>query len=332
VTVRNPDYWKPGLPYLDGVRLVALPDPQARWSAFLAKQIDLTDVPGTESRRFLAEQSNNYFTEWGPDISVQQIWVNTRKAPFNDPRVYRALRLLVDHTEFITGWVETWFGRGTLQGGSHLPHAMADWDFSEEEYQKADSPLFLEFKQPKDEAAKEALSLLSAAGFTRENPLKFDLSSVTIVWSKPMAELLQAQYRRLSQGVVQAELKLFENNVLIGMQTRGEFDVAGPVARSSYIEPDQLLRQIYYTDGSNNFGKYSDRTLDEMIDRQRALFDLNERRAAVKDIVRYLLEHAPYTGPCSRDQLYAAQPKVKDFRAEATRVPAHQYEHIWFDV
>jgi peptide/nickel transport system substrate-binding protein len=48
--VRNPDYWKPGTPYMDGFRTRAFADALTGWSAYLANQVDITQVPGTESR------------------------------------------------------------------------------------------------------------------------------------------------------------------------------------------------------------------------------------------------------------------------------------------
>lgn len=331
--VRNPDYWKPGLPYLDSVRLVALNDPQARWAAFLAGQFDIGLVPGQEAKKFLTEQGTKYVTDWAKDVATWTIWLNTRKKPFDDARVVRALRLLVDHSEAVAGWAEVWFGRGTLAGSGHFPGVLERWDFSEEEYQQARTPLFLEWKQPKDEAAREALALLSAAGFTRDNPLKFEQSSTSTPSSESAAQLLQKQYQRLSQGVVQPELRFHENTVHFGMMARGEFEVAGPVARGGYLEPDQVFQQVYRTGGGQNFGRWSDPTADQMIARQRTIFEPAQRKALVREILTYLMQHAPYTGFAAALFLNATQPKVKNFLPEhAGRFRGDTYERIWLDV
>lgn len=322
--VRNPDYWKPGLPYLDGIRLLNILDPQTAWAAFLARQIDISHIPGTEAKRILAEQTRPYAAGVFKSIEVFMIWTNTQRRPFDDPRVTRALRLLVDHQEVVTGWLEPWHGSGT---SFILPHSMEGFDLSPAEYAQT-----LEWKQPKDEAAREALALLSAAGFTRENPLRFTLADTETASTAAAAQLLQAQWRRLSQGVVQPELQLVENAVLVQMQTRGDFEVSGPTTRQSQTDPDQVFRAYYYTNGSNNFGKYSDPALDQLIDRQRAIFDAAQRKAAIKDVIKYVIEKAPYTTWGSRDQPNAWQSKVKDYAPEPIRVPGHQYEHIWLDV
>lgn len=330
--VRNPDYWKPGLPYLDGVRLVALNDPQARWAAFLAGQFDITIAPGREAKKFIAEQGGRYFLDWAKEVATWTIWPNTRKKPFDDKRVTRALRLLVDHTEAVTGWAEVWYGRGTLVGSGHFPTVLGKWDFSEEEYQQARTPLLLEWRQPKDEAVREALALLSAAGFTRENPLRFELSNVISPSIESSTQLLQRQYQQLGQGVVQSEIKFFENTVHVGLMARGEYDVAGPVARGGYLEPDQVLQQVYRSTGGQNFGKWSDPTADQMIDRQRTLFEPAQRQAFIKEILTYLIQNAPYTGFTGVGYLNVAHPKVKDFTPEhVSRFRGDQYERIWFD-
>lgn len=250
--------------------------------------------------------------------------MNTRKEPFTDPRVYKALRLLLDHQEAITGWAEVWFGGGELV--SHLPGALRAWDFSEEELRK-----FLEWKQPKDDAVREALRLLSAAGFTRENPLRFVEDSSDSDYTQASAQLAQAQWRRLSQGVVQPELRVFENIAQINRMARGEFEVAGPSVRGGYIDPDPVFQQISRTNGANNFGKWSDPKADELIDKQRTLFDVRERKAVVRELLLYLIEHAPYAAFAARRGPWAAKPKVKNWAAGQLREPWYQYEHVWLD-
>jgi peptide/nickel transport system substrate-binding protein len=325
VTVRNPDYWKPGLPYLDSVQLINIIDPQSRFAAFLGGQIDLIQVPGTEVKNVLG-RPDRYFSEWGQDIGLVQSWVNVRREPFNDPRVYKSLRLLTDHQEFIKAWVEVWFGKGTLHGGAYMPPAFADYDLTDEEYQQ-----ILEWKQPKDEAVREALSMLSAAGFTRANPLKFEQGCLDSGYTRAAAELLNAQWTRLGQGVVQSELKPYENTVMFGLQARGDFAVVGPTTRASFIVPDTFLRTNYHSQGSNNFGKWSDPRADQMMERLSATFDVAQRKSLSREIVRYLIDNTANGGTCSRESLWAAHLKVKDWRAEHERVPAHQFEHVWLD-
>ena len=167
--VRNPDYWKPGIPYLDEFRTKAFADPQTAWSAFLANQVDITQVPGTEVKNYLAKRGAGFTPEWYADDNyVGYFCPNTKAKPMDDPRVTRALRLMLDHKEFISAWAEPFYGRGRY--GSIFPAALSAWDLTDEEYGK-----YLEWKQPKDDAAKEAVALLSAAGITPQSPLRFTL-------------------------------------------------------------------------------------------------------------------------------------------------------------
>ena len=55
--VRNPNYWRPGLPYLDGIRDAVFQDDASAWAAFLVGQLDTNYVPGTEAKKLFAEQA-----------------------------------------------------------------------------------------------------------------------------------------------------------------------------------------------------------------------------------------------------------------------------------
>ena len=124
--------------------------------------------------------------------------------PLDDARVTRALRLLVDHDEFLTGWVVDWYGRG--RHGGVLRIGARPWDFTHDEYSQ-----MLEWKKPKDDAAKEAISLLSAAGYTKDNPLTIrDLRRQPPVLDRPRSSSCRRSGRGSPKGRSSHRSKVFD--------------------------------------------------------------------------------------------------------------------------
>lgn len=329
--VRNPDYWKPGLPYLDAIRNQFFSDDASAWAAFLARQIDLVANPvsGPEAKKLFEEQEGkDYTAEWFKDISWTSIQANIRRKPFDDIRVGKALKLLVDHEEASHQWAVTWFGRGYVT--SFLPAALDDWDFTEQEYVTK----FLEYKRPKDEAVREALRLLNAAGFTRDNPLRFETVGISGSFSANMVELHQAQINRLSQGVVQiTNLRLLELARLNNVQAQGDFEYSvSNLVPSQPYDPDSWFTTVVYTNGGRNYGKYSDPVVDAMVDKQRTIFDVAQRKAAVKEILTYLIENSPYTGWSGRYVLNVGRRRLKEWAPEGASARwGYNYERVWLD-
>lgn len=320
--VRNPAYWKPGLPYLDEVRMRYFADELTEWAAFLAGELDIADVPPAELKRYIARRGKDFTPDWYyPDTATQSV-PNTLMKPMDDPRVTRALRLLHDHEEFIQAVVD---GYGV--NGSIFPAAfqLAGWDLTHQDYYA-----YLEWKQPKDEAAREALALLAAAGYTRENPLRFELSGETMPNRSNPAELLQAQWRRLSQGVVQAELRLYDRPVAARRWTERSFTYSLIGLSAGLVDVDAVLSLIYRTGGARNFAGLSDPKLDTMIDRQRGLFNVQERKAFVREIILYMMDVSPYTTPYHPLWLNATTPRLRDYTPER-HIQGRQYERLWLD-
>ncbi|HXG35806.1 MAG TPA: ABC transporter substrate-binding protein, partial [Dehalococcoidia bacterium] len=54
--VRNPAYWKPGLPYLDGLRTKHFANDQLAYAAFLGGELDVSGLPGNEVKNYLERQ------------------------------------------------------------------------------------------------------------------------------------------------------------------------------------------------------------------------------------------------------------------------------------
>jgi ABC-type transport system substrate-binding protein len=316
---RNPDYRKPGLPYLDTFRTKDFSDFNSAWAAFLAGQIDAALVPGSEVKQFLSQQKTQ--RPWYADDNMAFMFPNTAKKPFDDARVTRALRLLVDHDEMLSAWAEVSYGRGSL--GSVFPSALAAWDLTQDEYRQ-----HLEWKQPKDEAARDATSLLTAAGFTKDNPLKFTIDSNNFQEPARCAQLIQAQWRKWSQGAVDIQLRLSDAATVNSVRAARSFSYGYFGHSAGMADPDLWLSSSYRTGGSLNFMGFSDPQADAMIDRQRAIFDDAERKKAIKDVVLYLIDHSPATLPGNRYFQQAVQARVQNQTPEYF-LNGRQYAQVW---
>ena len=67
-----------------------------------------------------------------------------------------------------------------------------------------------------------------------------------------------------------------------------------------------------------------------MIDKQQTIFDETQRRTAVKDIILYMIDHAPTTVGANDFSLNAVQPKVQGYTAEGY-LNGRQYQSVWLN-
>ncbi len=117
--VKNPDYWKKGRPYLDGIEYTIIPDRSTRMLSFVAAKFDMTfptdvTVPLLKNIKSDAPQAQCTMRETG--VSTNLI-VNREVTPFDNPKIRRAMALSLDRQSFITILSE---GEGKM-GGALLP-------------------------------------------------------------------------------------------------------------------------------------------------------------------------------------------------------------------
>jgi peptide/nickel transport system substrate-binding protein len=97
---RNPSYFKPGLPYFDGLELLSIVDAAARQNALMSGQVDVIDRVDLPTVSLL---------ERAPGIQIISLNggehygypMDTRAAPFSDNNVRMALKLAIDRQELV---------------------------------------------------------------------------------------------------------------------------------------------------------------------------------------------------------------------------------------
>jgi ABC-type transport system substrate-binding protein len=94
--VKNPNYWQPGLPLLDGINVRFIPDSMTAQNLMLAGQADEWDSAAAQNMQYLVSKGFNRITGWvGFPVSI---WPNTADPTgrFQDIRLRQALEYAVD--------------------------------------------------------------------------------------------------------------------------------------------------------------------------------------------------------------------------------------------
>ena len=94
VFVRNPNYWRHGLPYLDTIAIQDFADETSLLNALDSNQVDAISGLSASSAPIVTSSGGVVTVSTG--ASWNTFVMNTKTAPFTDVRVRQALRLLVD--------------------------------------------------------------------------------------------------------------------------------------------------------------------------------------------------------------------------------------------
>jgi peptide/nickel transport system substrate-binding protein len=93
---RNPDYYEPGLPYLDGLDFRIIPDEGSRMAALRAGSVQLTWLSRPDSAAQMRDVADIVAPEPETYSRLMLLEFDQRRLPFNDVRVRRAFSLALN--------------------------------------------------------------------------------------------------------------------------------------------------------------------------------------------------------------------------------------------
>jgi peptide/nickel transport system substrate-binding protein len=278
--VRNPDYWKKGLPYLDAIEWRIVTSRSTRVLAFVAGEFDMTFVGDitVPLMKDVTAQAPTATCSLVPTNVPVNILVNRDRAPFDKIELRRAMALALDrqtYIDIISG------GRSSI-AGNMMPPPEGVWGMPKDMLAKLSG-------YGSDIAAQqaEARKIMQGLGYGSDNRLKLKVSTRDFATYRDPAVIFVDQ---LNKVFFDAELEVIESSIWHNRLTKKDYTVALNTSGVGIDDPDAVLKGAYACNSEANYTKYCTPQVDSLLDRQSQEADIDKRKAIVWEIERVLAE------------------------------------------
>jgi peptide/nickel transport system substrate-binding protein len=280
---RNPDYYRQGLPYLDGFIAIYADKQATRLDAIRA------DRAAIEFRGLPPSARDQLKQELGAQLTVQEsdwncgnmLTPNHKKKPFDDVRVRRALALAIDQ----------WKGAPALSkiasvhtvGGIVFPGSPLA--ATKEELQQIAG-----YWPDIDKSRAEAKRLLKEAG---AEGLKFELLNRNVDQPyKYVAAFVIDEWSKIGLQVTQ---KVLPTGPFFEALRSANFDVTVDFNCQSVVNPPlDVGKYLPHTVYTENYGNYEDQPEIELYELMLRQPDPAKQRALMRQFEKYVLETAAH--------------------------------------
>ena len=277
---RNPDYWKPGRPFLDGIEYRIVPNRSTAILAFVAGEFDLTWPYSVTAAlmRDVKSQAPRALCELRTTGGSTNLLLNRDKPPFDNPGLRKALALALDRQGFIEIMTE---GLGRI-GGALLAPPEGLWGMPPEVLRTIPG-----YDPDIQKNRAEARKIMEKLGYGPDKKLAVKVSTRNVPTFRDPAVILIDQLKEI---YVDAVLETIETANWHAKVTRKDYAVALNNTGSEVDDPDQQFFENYACGSDRNYSGYCNPELDKKFEEQSMLSDQEKRRKLVWEIDRKLQE------------------------------------------
>jgi peptide/nickel transport system substrate-binding protein len=317
---RNPDYWKSGRPYLDGIEWTIVKDVSTRLLSFIAGQADVyfgvtfpqlqdvkREVPDAVCDNFLVNGSRNLI-------------VNHGAPPFDNPDFRRAMSLTLDRQAFIDIIGQ---GHGAM-GGPMEPPPEGLWGMPAEMLRALPG-----YGPDVGQRRGRARQILEKLGYGPDKRLAVTVAARNVpAWRDPALILID----QLKEIYIDGELEPVDTTQWYPRLARKDFTVGLNVTESEVDDPDAQFYENYSCGALRNYTGYCNKSVDELIDRQSQEQNADKRRQLVWQIERQLIEDNARPDILYVRGITCRRPYVKDLISMVNSIyNGSRFEDVWLD-
>ncbi len=318
---RNPGYWKPGLPYLDGIEVPVVTSRATRMLGLVTGKYDIsfpTD-PTVGLVRDLAQQAPQVQCKLR-SIGNSNLIINREAPPFDNADIRQALALTLDRHAFNTIMNEGVDGIGASMlfepdGIWGVPPAML--------------ATFPGYGSDIAAARGQARALMAKAGYGPDKRLPVKIFTRNLSTFRDPALILADHLKEI---FIDAELDVVETPQFYNRVFKKDYQIGMNATGYSLDDPDQVFYENYGCGSLRNYTNYCNRDIQALFDAQSQEADVAKRKTMVWEIERRLLEDVARPVTYFGQQAGCWQSYVKNYGIMVNSIyNGWRFEDVWLD-
>jgi peptide/nickel transport system substrate-binding protein len=319
---RNPDYWKPGLPYLDRIEVPVVPNRATRMLGLTAGRYDVS-FPTDVTVALVADLKNQ-----APQvqckirtIGTSNLIINRDAPPFDNPDIRQALALTLDRSAYNKIMN---LGLPAGIGASMLAQPDGIWAVPPEML-----ATFPGYGSDIAASREKARGLMRKAGYGPEKRLAVKIFTRNVATFRDPALILADQLKEI---YIDAELDAVETPQFYNRVFKKDYQVGMNATGYSLDDPDQVFYENYGCGSLRNYTNYCNREIQAMFDTQSQETDVEKRKKMVWEIERRLLEDVARPVTYHGQQAGCWHPHVKNYGIMVNSIyNGWRFEDVWLD-
>ena len=315
--VRNPNYFRKGLPYLDGAKYFMIKDLSARAKSVRSQRthVEFRGLPPAEVSAIQKQLGDKVVAAYPKAMIHWGVMLNPDVKPFDDVRVRKALTLAIDRYDM----AKTLSPLSGLETVGGLMHPDLQWSLTPEELQELPG-----FGKNHEANLKEAKRLLAEAGYP--NGFKTVLANRAV--KLPYIDFgvyIVSSWKKIG---VEADHKLKESAAWSkSRRTRNFVASVDPMGSLAGDPSDALVRFI--TGAASNYSRLSEPEADKLFKMQRVELDEAKRIQQVKDFQRRILEKAHWLPGLWWTRIEVRSSLIKNYEPHHSHWMNRRLEDVW---
>ena len=317
---RNPDYWKAGRPYLDGIEYTVIPNRSTAMLSFIAGKFDMT-FPYEVTVQGLKDILSQYPAAIC-DLTSTNVAANivmNIAPPFDNLDLRKAVIMAVDRKAFVDILFE---GKADV-GGAMMPAPDGAWGLPPEMLQTLPG-----FSSDVAKSREEARTIMRGLGYGPDKHLPVKLSTRNLPTYRDSATILISQLKEIW---IDGELDPVETAIWQPKLIRRDYQMGLSLVGNGVDDPDQQFYESYVC-GSRTYMGYCDKAIDALVDKQSMEPDQAKRRQIVWEIDRKLQQDVVRPMLYYQRSATCRRPEVKGLTIMVNSIfNGWRMEDVWLD-
>jgi peptide/nickel transport system substrate-binding protein len=317
---RNPDYWKKGRPYLDGIEYAIIKDVSTRLLSFISGKDDIffgVTIPQLKDVKIQAPEA---ICETFTGNVPRNLIVNRDAPPFDNPDLRRAMSLSLDRKAFIDIITE---GQGDI-GAVMQPPPSGLWGMPPGLLQTLPG-----YDPDVHKSRAQARALMEKLGYGPDKHLAVTVSTRNVQGYRDPAVILIDQLKHI---YIDGVLDPLDTTQWYPKLMRKDYAVGVNVTETAVDDPDPAFYENYVCGAQRNYSGYCSAEVDKLVDAQSAESDVEKRKQMVWKIEKKLADDD------ARPILFYTRvanchyPKVKGLTTQVNSIyNGQRFEDLWLD-